>query len=127
MDLPPARGGLLDSPTGVTHGVKEGINSTVLQQTGSFGGFDAFGRYIRFIINPHGGKRIDGILALSGTGVADIYAFAFQIFNFCNTGVNRGNQSDRLRMDAEYRAQIFLFAFVESSIFFNGYLLITIT
>ena len=59
----------------------ESINAAVLEQTWGFRGLYTFSLKVFFIINTYSLKGIDGILPLSGTGIADINPFTGQVLN----------------------------------------------
>ena len=91
MDLPPARGGLLDSPTGVTHGVKEGINTAVLEQAGSLSRLDPLCLQVFFVVDTGIGQAINGVLSLTGAGVADVDPFTPEVIDRFDPGIIRGH------------------------------------
>ena len=79
--------------------VDSGIQPAVLDQSGCFGGLEAFRVEICFVVQATGFQGIDGILAVAGTDVADIDAFALKILDAVDGGIDSGNQVNRFRMD----------------------------
>jgi hypothetical protein len=74
-------GGFLESAAGMAYRVKKRIDSAVLQQSGRFGSLDLFGLDILFPIESIGFEGVNGVLALSGSRIADIDAFALQVLD----------------------------------------------
>ena len=112
LDLAHTGSGFLVVATGMSDRIKSGIDAAVLNQSGRFGGLEAFGIEILFPVQSVGLQGIDGILAVTGTDVTDVDAFAPEIIYAVDVGIHRGDQVNRFRVDGENRPQILLGAFV---------------
>ena len=76
-----ARSRFFDVSVRMSDSIEEAVNTSVLEHAGSIGGFQAFRFEIFFIVDAEGVENINGVLAVSGTGVADIDCFSFYLMN----------------------------------------------
>ncbi len=89
----------------MTYGKYHSINLVVAQGLGLLGGFQFGSQFeITFVPAVSGHYYFHGP-ALTGTGVADVDSFTFQISEFFDAGVGPGNHGERFGVHGKYRPQ----------------------
>ncbi len=86
--------------------VGHGIDVVVSQRRGLLGGLQLFGTGEGILVPAHGIHQHFHGVALTGAGVADIDALAFEILKGIDVGVLAGKDGERLAMQLEDGAQI---------------------
>ncbi|EKD36272.1 MAG: hypothetical protein ACD_75C01574G0001 [uncultured bacterium] len=107
-----AGGRFLDGAVRMADGVEEGVDLFILQQGRGLGGLDALGFQVFFVVEAGGLQGIDGVLAIAGTGIAQVDPLAFQVGDGLNVGIDCGHQGNEFRVDGKYRTEILLGPFL---------------
>ena len=91
----------------MTDGVEEAVNTSVLQNSGSVGGFQFFVTEIFPRNDSDGVEDVGRVNAVAGTRVTKVNGLAFHVFHGLDVGVIGSNESHSFRSQSENSAEFF--------------------